>query len=115
MEEAARIISKAFSSCVTDRTSSYEMSRKWGIYYVVGLVLKSYFRVRRISLSKNVLRALEVNQDIPLLQEYPRAHQVTYRYYLGMLSFLNEDYAKSEQELTFAFYNCHLEARNNQE
>ncbi|KAH9002215.1 hypothetical protein EDB86DRAFT_3124088 [Lactarius hatsudake] len=115
MEEAARVISKAFSSCVTDRTSTYQMSRKWGVYYVVGLVLKSYFRVRRISLSKNVLRALEANQDIPPLQEYPRAHQVTYRYYLGMLSFLNEDYAKSEQELTFAFYNCHLEARSNQE
>ncbi|KAI9467114.1 hypothetical protein BJY52DRAFT_1111063 [Lactarius psammicola] len=115
MEEAARIISKAFSSCVTDRTSSYQMSRKWGVYYVVGLVLKSYFRIRRISLSKNVLRALEANQDIPPLPEYPRAHQVTYRYYLGMLSFLNEDYTKSEQELTFAFYNCHLEARNNQE
>ncbi|KAH9060931.1 hypothetical protein EDB87DRAFT_1683052 [Lactarius vividus] len=115
MEEAARVISKAFSSCVTDRTSTYQMSRKWGVYYVVGLVLKSYFRVRRISLSKNVLRALEANQDIPPLSEYPRAHQVTYRYYLGMLSFLNEDYAKSEQELTFSFYNCHLEARSNQE
>ena len=68
------------------------MSRKWGVYYVVGLVLKSYFRVsqciattsqdvdispkvRRISLSKNILRALEANRDIPLLQEYPRAHQ----------------------------------------
>lgn len=52
-----------------------------------------------------------------------------------MLSFLNEDYAKvcllptnttstttadhisiqSEQELTLAFYNCHIEARNNRE
>ncbi|KAI0268156.1 hypothetical protein BC834DRAFT_868163 [Gloeopeniophorella convolvens] len=115
MEESARIISKAFSGCVTDRTSSYEMSRKWGVYYIVGLILKSYFRVRRISLSKNVLRALEANRDIPPLHEYPRAHQVTYRYYLGMLSFLNEDYAKSEQELTHAFYNCHLEARSNQE
>ncbi|KAF8505867.1 hypothetical protein F5888DRAFT_1604664 [Russula emetica] len=115
MEEAARIISKAFSNCVTDRTSSYQMSRKWGVYYVVGLVLKSYFRVRRISLSKNILRALEANRDVPPLHEYPRAHQVTYRYYLGMLGFLNEDYTKSEQELTFAFYNCHLEARNNQE
>ena len=69
------------------------MSRKWGVYYVVGLVLKSYFRVsqyiitssqgvdippkvRRISLSKNILRALEANRDIPLLHEYPRAHQV---------------------------------------
>ncbi|KAI0307068.1 hypothetical protein B0F90DRAFT_1807764 [Multifurca ochricompacta] len=115
MEEAARVISKAFSNSVTDRTSSYQMSRKWGVYYVVGLVLKSYFRIRRISLSKNILRALEANRDIPPLHEYPRAHQVTYRYYLGMLSFLNEDYAKSEQELTFAFYNCHLEAQSNQE
>ena len=70
------------------------MSRKWGVYYVVGLVLKSYFRVshcvvtlslqsmdilpkvRRISLSKNILRALEANRDIPALYEYPRAHQV---------------------------------------
>ncbi len=64
------------------------------MYYVVALVLKSYFRVsqcivisfqgmniflkvRRISLSKNIiLRALEANRDIPSLHEYPRAHQV---------------------------------------
>ncbi|KAI0053718.1 hypothetical protein FA95DRAFT_1552221 [Auriscalpium vulgare] len=115
MESAARLISKAFSSCITDRTSPYQLSRKWGVYYVVGLVLKSYFRVRRISLSKNILRALEANRDIPPLQEYPKAHQVTYRYYLGMLSFLNEDYAKAEPELTFAFYNCHIDAHNNHE
>ncbi|KAI9447934.1 hypothetical protein H4582DRAFT_2107372 [Lactarius indigo] len=108
MEEAARIISKAFSSCVTDRTSTYQMSRKWGVYYVVGLVLKSYFRVRRISLSKNVLRALEANQDIPSITRIPEGSS-------GSSCFLNEDYAKSEQELTFAFYNCHLEAHNNQE
>jgi hypothetical protein len=72
------------------------MSRKWGVYYVVGLVLKSYFRVsqgighglqrvgnppkvRRISLSKNILRALEANRDIPPIYEYPRAHQVRRR------------------------------------
>lgn len=63
MEEAARIITKAFGLCMTDRRaiqcpvtfsisyppsriSPYEESRKWGIYYVVGLVLKCYFRVR---------------------------------------------------------------------
>ncbi|ETW84096.1 hypothetical protein HETIRDRAFT_415809 [Heterobasidion irregulare TC 32-1] len=115
MEEAARIISKAFSSCITDRTSSHAMSRKWGVYYVVGLIMKSYFRIRRISLSKNILRAIEANPDIPPLSQFPKAHQVTYRYYLGMLSFLNEDYTKSEEELTLAFYNCHVDARNNRE
>jgi COP9 signalosome complex subunit 12 len=41
-----------------------------------------------------VLRALQANTDIPNLSEFPRAHQVTYRYYIGMLNFLNEDYAK---------------------
>ena len=64
MEEAARIISKAFTNCVMDRyalcssrhkvaadirihyrQSPYAESRKWGVYYVVGLIMKSYFRV----------------------------------------------------------------------
>ncbi|TFY69177.1 hypothetical protein EVG20_g3258 [Dentipellis fragilis] len=115
MEEAARIISKAFSICITDRSTSIDMSRKWGIYFVVGLILKSYFRIRRISLSKNILRALDATPDLPPLSAYPKSHQVTYRYYIGMLSFLNEDYAKSEQELTLAFYTCHIGAKNNQE
>ncbi|KAF9450179.1 hypothetical protein P691DRAFT_726604 [Macrolepiota fuliginosa MF-IS2] len=114
MEEAARIIAKAFSNCITDRASPPDQSRKWGIYYVVGLILKCYFRVKRISLSKNVLRALQAN-DIPPLSQYPRSHQVTHRYYIGMLSFLNEEYAKAEEELTLAFYQCHIEAHRNQE
>ncbi|TFK43889.1 hypothetical protein BDQ12DRAFT_675750 [Crucibulum laeve] len=115
MEESARIIAKAFGNCMTDRISPPNESRKWGVYYVVGLVLKCYFRVKRISLSKNILRALEANNDIPPLSAYPRSHQVTYRYYLGMLSFLNEEFAKSEQELTLAFYHCHIGAHSNQE
>ncbi|KAG2099317.1 hypothetical protein BD769DRAFT_1426537 [Suillus cothurnatus] len=115
MESAAGVVVKAFSNCMTDRTSPPSESRKWGVYYVVGLVLKCYFRVKRISLSKNILRALNANPDIPPLSEYPRSHQVTYRYYLGMLSFLNEDYNKSEQELTLAFYQCYIPAHSNQE
>ncbi|KAF9462068.1 hypothetical protein BDZ94DRAFT_1262346 [Collybia nuda] len=115
MEEAARILVKAFGNCMTDRTSPPDQSRKWGVYYVVGLVLKSYFRVKRISLSKNVLRALDANTDMPPLSTYPRSHQVTYRYYLGMLSFLNEEYSKAEQELTLAFYHCHIDSHSNQE
>ncbi|KZT42926.1 hypothetical protein SISSUDRAFT_1069109 [Sistotremastrum suecicum HHB10207 ss-3] len=114
-EDAARICNKAFSSCVTDRSSAPEDSRKWGIYYTVGLVLKSYFKVQRTSLSRNVIRALKANNDIPPLTEYPRAHQVTYKYYLGMLSFLNEDYEQAEQELTQAFYLCHCQAQSNLE
>ncbi|THH11476.1 hypothetical protein EW145_g621 [Phellinidium pouzarii] len=115
MEEAARIITKAFSHCVTDRSSPAAESRKWGVYYAVGLVIKCYFRVKRIALSRNILRALEANKDIPPLSSYPRAHQVTYRYYIGVIAFLNEDFEKAEQELTYSFYNCHADAQMNQQ
>ncbi|KAF8345580.1 hypothetical protein F5887DRAFT_168384 [Amanita rubescens] len=114
MEEAARIISKAFSNCIIDRVSPPDQSRKWGVYYVVGLIMKCYFRVKRISLSKNILRALQASSDVPPLSAFPRSHQVTYRYYIGMISFLNEDYANAEQELTLAFYHCHIGSQSNQ-
>ncbi|KAJ7034140.1 hypothetical protein C8F04DRAFT_956763 [Mycena alexandri] len=114
MVEAARIVAKAFSNCMTDRNSPAEESRKWGVYYVVGLAMKCYFKVKRISLTKNIIKVLDNNADIPALELYPRSHQVTYRYYLGMLSFLNEEYAKAEQELTLAFYHCHIAAHENQ-
>lgn len=33
-------------------------------------------QVKRISLSKNILRAIDANPDIPPLSQYPRSHQV---------------------------------------
>ncbi|KAJ7248413.1 hypothetical protein C8J57DRAFT_1672973 [Mycena rebaudengoi] len=114
MMEAARIVATAFSNCMTDRTSPPDQSRKWGAYYVAGLAMKCYFKVKWISSTKDLVKALENSVDIPPLEEYPRAHQVTYRYYVGILSFLNEEFIKAEQELTLAFYNCCLGAHNNQ-
>ncbi|KAH7105633.1 PCI-domain-containing protein [Auriculariales sp. MPI-PUGE-AT-0066] len=115
MEDAARTCNKAFSNCATDRQSPYQQSRKWGVYYTVGLVLKCYFRVNRIALSKNVLRALKAQPDVPPLSNYPRADQVTYRYYVGMLGFLNEEYLQAEEDLSFAFYNSHAAVPGNLE
>ena len=65
----------------------------------MGLILKCYFRVcrmfdsplrtyqllctfiaiqvKRISLAKNILRAIDANPDIPPLSQYPRSHQVS--------------------------------------
>ncbi|KAJ7827678.1 hypothetical protein B0H14DRAFT_3466932 [Mycena olivaceomarginata] len=94
MVEAARIVAKAFSNCMTDRNSPPDESRKWGVYYVVGLAMK-YYKVRRISLTKNIIKVLDNNADIPSLEMYPRSHQ-------------------AEQELTLAFYHCHIAAHENQ-
>ncbi|KAB5595850.1 Protein CSN12 [Ceratobasidium theobromae] len=115
MEDTARLANKAFSNCVTDRTSASTESRKWGIYYVVGIVMKCYFRVNRITLSRNIMRAIHANADIPPLEQYPRADQVTYKYYVGLINFLNENHQAAEDDLTFAFYNCYRAADRNQE
>lgn len=109
MEEAARIIAKAFGNCMTDRRVSgfspfstfshsglehrltriqesgeFTTSSGWSLNATFGQVFSILpfrpltsrgFQVKRISLSKNILRALEAN-DIPSLAEYPRSHQV---------------------------------------
>jgi hypothetical protein len=107
-----------------------------------------YLQVNRINLCKNVIRAIDANKDdIPPITAYPISAQVsttyvpkdllmlpckvTYRYYMGVLAFLQEDYKKvrnpahcreyrlilpqAEIELTFAFENCHHGAPRNQE
>ncbi|KAG9030370.1 COP9 signalosome (CSN) subunit [Tulasnella sp. JGI-2019a] len=114
LEDAARLCNKAFTDCVMDRAAG-EDSRKWGIYHVVGLIFKCYFSVNKIALSRNIIRAIKANKDIPPLEQYYKADQVTYRYYLGMLSFLNEQYADSEKELVAAFDMCYPVPERNQE
>ena len=44
LEEAARIINRAFTACIGDRSDIY-ISRKWGTYYITGLMFKIYFKV----------------------------------------------------------------------
>lgn len=111
-------------------------SSAWSLNAIFGQVSLSsaYFlltprniQIKRISLAKNILRALNAN-DIPPLIEYPRSHQVcthpvliknkaiyywikvTFRYYVGMLNFLNEEYAEVvsliAKHLTSTDYSC---------
>jgi hypothetical protein len=56
-------------------------------------------QLKAVSLSKNVVRSIEAQGDLPPFEQYPRAHRVTYKYYLGVLSFLQEDYTKVRQPL----------------
>ncbi|KAG9054400.1 COP9 signalosome (CSN) subunit [Serendipita sp. 407] len=114
-EDAARICNKAFTMCVTDRTSQPAESRKWGVYRAVNIVLKCYFKVNRTNLSKNVIRAIEANSDIPSLEQFEMTDQVTYRYYQGLLALLDENYSRAEGELSFAFEHCHYSSPRNQE
>ena len=60
-----------------------------------------------MSLSKNILRSLAAaGADMPPLSAFPRAHQVTFKYYNGVIAFLDEDYSNAETFLTSAYETC---------
>ncbi|KAG0276388.1 COP9 signalosome (CSN) subunit [Linnemannia exigua] len=101
LEDCARAINKAFSICITDR-SPLNISRKWGTYNIIGILFRTYFKLKSHNLCKNILRAVKA-ADLPELEQFPMAHQVTIRYYTGVLSFFNDDFKKAESDLQFAF------------
>jgi COP9 signalosome complex subunit 12 len=72
-----------------------EESRKWGIYYIINLLFKTYFKLNAAGLSKNILKVLTAGRgDMPSLDKFPKSQQVTFKYYEGVLSFLEENYVE---------------------
>ena len=68
-------------------------SRKWGIYGVINLLFKTYFKLGAADLSRNVLKALNAYKgDMPPLKAFPKSLRVTFKYYEGVLAFLEESY-----------------------
>ncbi|KAF1998606.1 hypothetical protein P154DRAFT_523882 [Amniculicola lignicola CBS 123094] len=115
LEEAARVFNKMFALCLGDRNPDVKESRKWGVYYLANLQFKTYFKLNAISLSKNVVRSIEAQRDLPGFELFPKAHRTAYKYYTGVLAFLQEDYAKAEQYLTEAWDLCYADSKKNQE
>ncbi|EOD52020.1 putative cop9 signalosome complex subunit 12 protein [Neofusicoccum parvum UCRNP2] len=115
LEDAARQINRLFSLCISDR-EPLEDSRKWALYYIANILFKTYFKLNAVSLSKNVLRSLHAARgDMPPLSAFPKSHQVTFKYYSGVLSFLDEDYKQAEEHLTEAWRLCYKDASKNRE
>ncbi|KAF8318154.1 hypothetical protein DL93DRAFT_2054813 [Clavulina sp. PMI_390] len=110
LEDAARICNKAFTNCLTDRSALYtrnmRTSRKWGVYALVGMTLKCYIAADRMGLHKSLLRSLTVQKDMPPFEDYPKADQVTCKYYFGLLAFLSEDWSLAFDEFSAAFAKC---------
>ncbi|KAI1425095.1 PCI domain-containing protein [Xylaria sp. FL1777] len=113
LEDCARHLNRIFQICASDR-APLEESRKWGVYYAVNLLFKTYFRLNSEPLSKNILRAISAGRtDIPPIDKFPKSQQVTFKYYEGVLAFLEENYA--EKHLEMAWLMCHKDAQRNLE
>lgn len=113
--ECSRHLNRIFQICLSDR-APIEESRKWGIYYAINLLFKTFFKLNNASLCKGVLKALSAtSKDMPSIDKFPKSQQVTFKYYEGVLAFLEEDYVKAEQHLTQAWHLCHKDATSNLE
>jgi COP9 signalosome complex subunit 12 len=63
-----------------------------------------------------VLRALAASSaDIPPLNLFPRSHRVTFKYYRGVIAFLEENYTEAEEHLSEALQLCLHSATRNRE
>ncbi|KAH0845517.1 Protein CSN12 like protein [Fonsecaea pedrosoi] len=115
LEQAAWTINRMFTTCLSDRAEENE-SRRWGIYSTTNLLFKTYFKLNSVSLTKNVIRALEAAaDDIPDLARFPKSHQCTFKYYRGVIEFLQENYIEAEQNLMESFQLCHKDSMKNRE
>ncbi|BGP52587.1 hypothetical protein JCM8202_004915 [Rhodotorula sphaerocarpa] len=112
LEEASRLLQKCFSCCLNDRTGDPTASRKMGTYYLASLLFKTYFRLNSTALCRNIIRGIGA-ADLPDLSTFPRAHQVTYRYYMAVFAFLREDYAEAERGFREALQQCHYRMKRN--
>lgn len=109
LERAARTMNKAFAVCATDRFSSYEESRKWGVYMIVNLLFKTYFKLATTNLCGTIIKSLVSAGIAPLetfgKQEYSlfNISRVTFSYYSGVLAFFNESFDSAALNLQYHF------------
>jgi hypothetical protein len=74
------------------------------------------FKLNAVTLCKNVMRALNASTtDTPPLDAFPKSHVVTFKYYVGLINFLEEDYISAEQNLLTALQLCKTNAHKNHE
>ena len=106
---------RCFTACLRDNAHSIEESRRMGVYWIANLLFKTYFRLHTPWLCKNVKRSIDTASELPPIEAYTMSDQVTYKYFVGVLAFRNEDWATAESNLSYAFEMAHRKAAKQRE
>ena len=64
----------------------------------------------KLHLLRPLIRAIE---SCDIKDEFSLSQRVTYQYYVGRKALLDSEYALAEQNLTFAYRNCHPSSARN--
>lgn len=110
LEKAADTIMSCFRVCASDGRASIEVSKKWGMQFLVNQLFKIYFKIGKLHLCKPLIRAIESNS---IKDEFSLAQRVTYKFFVGRKAMFDSDYKLAEEYLSFAFENCHKDSFKN--
>lgn len=109
-EKAADSIMSCFRVCGSDGRAAIEVSKRWGMLFLVNQLFKIYFKIGKLHLCKPLIRAIESSN---IKEDFTLAQRVTYKYFVGRKAMFDSDYKKADEYLTFAYTNCHRERRSN--
>lgn len=87
-----------------------------GILHLANQLFKIYIRIKKPNLCYPVIRAIEKLPHSPytaLVNSFPLVQQVTYKYLVGRIALLKSEYKKAEEDLSYAFNNCHKKFDSN--
>jgi hypothetical protein len=111
-EAAVRVLQKSFTICISDR-AELKVSKKWGTLHVINNLFKIYFKLNKLTLCKNLIKAVDGSGFPKALygeelmgRSFPMEQLVTYRYFVGRLSLLNSQFGVAQDHLLFAFKKC---------
>ena len=110
LEKAAEHLMCCFRTCAIDRKSTEDVTKRWGMLNMVNQLFKIYFQVNKLHLCKPLIRAIESS---PLKDRYPKAQQVTYKYYVGRKYMFDNSFKAAEEYLSYAFEHCHRDSTAN--
>lgn len=103
LEDAARHLSKVFTTCITDK-QPLAVSKKWASIGVVKYLFKIYFKLNNTRLCLNVLRAIEnPAAEFPPLENFDVCDVIAYFYYRSRLHFYDGEFAEALPLLEKAF------------
>lgn len=104
LEDAERVLKRAFAVTNQDRRPLNEGSRKIGALGVSNQLLKVYFKLNNLRLCSNITRTVEA-PNFPKFDVFPGPHRVIYKYFTGRLHLYDNRCSEAVQALTYAFEN----------
>ncbi|KAJ2896509.1 PCI domain-containing protein [Zalerion maritima] len=104
VEMTAEIITKIFTTCLNDRSSTRfapPKGKKTAVYQLANLVLKLLFMSKKTRPAQQIFTQLATLS--PPLKYYPASQRVTYLYYLGRFNFVNNHFVRAAAALESSY------------